>query len=99
MKLIEKYKAIKEDYLRRSLRGKWTFVQQIGIFFLKICGIAIIDRNFKVTWFSFSKAVAVFDVIVSFAYTIWYFSGTIQGFLVVPCLGTLLSVSFFISTF
>lgn len=64
--LIQKIKSIKENYLSRSPKGKWYFVFQIALFFLRLCGSGSIDLNFKVTWTSFTVAFAVLDNIVSF---------------------------------
>lgn len=93
------FNAIKDDYLKRSPRGKWKFVRNTAIFILKICGVAAIDLNFKVTWYSFACAVVVLDVFLSFLYTVWYYSGGIEGFLVIPVIGIVFSVSFYMFFF
>lgn len=91
--LLQKYRAFKEDFVKRSPRGKWSFVHQIGIHILEMCGVAVIDKKFKITWYSFACGVVVLDVIVSFIYTFWYYSGGIEAFLVIPEIGIVFSVS------
>lgn len=93
-KLIQKCKAIKEEYLSRSPRGKWTFVLKIGIFILKICGVEAIDINYKVTWYSFACAVVILDLFLSFIYTVWCYWGRIEGCLAIPIFDIVFSVSF-----
>lgn len=46
-KLFVKYRAIREDFMNRSPRGKWEFTRNIGIFVLTLTGELI---YFKLMW-------------------------------------------------
>lgn len=91
---LKKYREIKEDYLKRSPRGKWLFVRSIGILFLKIGGVDILNPNFKVWWYSFVPAFIFIDLFASFAYTLWFYKDDpIRGVLSVPIFGVIIPVT------
>lgn len=93
--LVEKYQAIKADYVNRSPKEKWMFVRGIGQFILRINGVPFMDPQFQVRWVSYVPAVALTDILISFFYTMWYYYGheTVKGFLIVSLFGVLTSVS------
>lgn len=92
--LKEKYKSLKSEYFNRSPRGKWHFVRNLGIFVLSFSGLAILDPNFKVWWYSYVAAFVTIDVSASFAYTLYYFADTpIQALLFTPLLSILVPVN------
>lgn len=72
--LISKLKTAKAEYLKRSPKGKWKFVQKIGIMVLRCSGICVLDPNFKVNWWSYAGAVVILDVTISFFWSIWYYN-------------------------
>lgn len=62
----------KDEYLNRSLRGKWQFISNIGIFVLSLSGGAILDPNFKVYWYTYATVFLTIDLLASMIYTFWY---------------------------
>lgn len=92
-KLIEKIKSMKVEYLNRSPRGKLLFVRNVGIFVLTLCGLAVLDPKFKVNWYSYAPAVVSTDLLLSFIYTLWYYSEEpLKGILFTPLFGILIPV-------
>lgn len=99
---IKKYKKIKDDYLSRSPKGKWDFVRNIANSLLQMIGVAVIDLNFKVWWYSYMGAVVLINTALSFLYTLWYFYhiGTpLEGILLIALFGIFVSVCVIIDLF
>lgn len=93
LKLIEKYKSVKADYLNRSPRGKWLFIRNIGISVLTLTGVPVLDPHFEVYWYSFAAGIAAINILLSFLYTLWYYSETpLKRILFTPLLGTFIPV-------
>lgn len=91
---INKYVEIRNNYLYRSPKGKWHFIRCISGYFLKMIGIPVVDRDFKVWWYSYICTVCLTNIVLSFFYTLWYYSGEpIKGFLFVSMFAIFISVS------
>lgn len=93
--LVNKYMAIKHDYLSRSPKGKWDFIRKIGNGFLRMIGVAIIDSKFEERWYSYGGAIILSNIALSFLYTFWYSyqnETPLQGILLVAMFGIFVSV-------
>lgn len=84
--LSNKYKGLREEYLARSPRGKWGFVQSLGNFFLKPIGFDFLDRNFKMRWYSYGAFILPLNFFTSFIYTVWYSENLLNALLGTPCI-------------
>lgn len=92
-RLKENYREKRAEYMRRSPRGKWEYTRNIGIFFLTLSGVSVLDPNYKVIWYSYVPGFVCMDILISFFYTIWYFIDTpITGILVTPTFGVVIPV-------
>lgn len=93
--LVNKYVAIKHDYLSRSPKGKWDFIRIIGNGVLRMIGVAIIDSKFEERWYSYGGAIVLSNSALSFLYTFWYSyqnETPLQGILLVAMFGIFVSV-------
>lgn len=89
------YERIKADYIKRSPKGKWIFIRDFAIPLLKIIGLAILDPNFKVWWYSYFSIVVYINFFSSLIYTIWYYSDDpIQACRVFTLFGVAISVKY-----
>lgn len=90
---MEKYKSMKSDYMIRSPKRKWLFVLKMGIVAQKSIGIAILDPNFEVWWYTYASGIAFLDVILSFLYTLWYYADRpLKGLLFTALFGVVIPV-------
>lgn len=95
-----KYESIKTEYLFRTPKGKWLFVLNMGMFFLKMIGIPILDLEFEVWWYSYISGIAFVDSMISFFFTIWYYADTpLKGILYVAILGIVIPVRIIFSSY
>lgn len=91
---IEKLVEIRDDYLCRSPKGKWHFIRGIAEHFLRMIGIPVVSRDFKVWWYSDICSVCMANAVLSFFYTLWYYAGEpIKGYLFVSMFAIFISVS------
>lgn len=91
--ITEKLKSVKSEYMNRSPRGKWSFILNMGIFVQKLTAVEMIDRNFKVWWYTYASGVVFIDIFCSFIYTLWYYADTpIKGLLFIALIGIIIPV-------
>lgn len=90
---MEKYQAMKSDYMKRSPKEKWRFVLKMGILVQKSIGIGIMDTDFKVWWYTFASGVIFIDVFLSFFYTLWFHADNpLKGLLFTALFGVTIPV-------
>lgn len=93
--IMYKFERIKIDYIKRSPKGKWIFVRDIGIKILQITGVAILDPNFKVWWYSYSPISVFCNFFACLFYTIWYYSDNLlHGLKPFSLFGVVISVKY-----
>lgn len=92
--LVDKYKSMKGEYMSRSPKEKWKFVLNWAIFFQKITGVAVLDKNYEVYWYTYGLCAAFLDINISLAYSIWYYhsDSPLKGFLFMSQLGVCIPV-------
>lgn len=98
LRLKKKILSIKEYYLKKSPKGKWMFVRNIGIFILRLTGVAILDPDFEIHWHSYSSALTGVNFLISFLYTLryWYQADeTLRALQAIPLFGVVVPVSLF----
>lgn len=72
--ITRKYKWLKVNYLRKTPREKWIFLRNIGVFLTRITGVAVLDPNYKIRWYSYIPITLFVDLFASLIYTLWYFA-------------------------
>lgn len=91
--LFEKYNSLKSEYMNRSPKGKWRFVLNMAIFAQSLYGVAVVDRDFKLWWYSYLSGVTFLEVACSIVYTCWYYiEEPIKGALLISMIGVLVPV-------
>lgn len=85
-KLLENLISIKTNYLKRSPKEKWLFIRDAGILVLKTTGVPVLDPNYDIYWYSYAAGFVIFDVTISFIYSVWYYKDKdpIRGLLNIP---------------
>lgn len=92
---IKQFKKIKAEYLNSSPKEKWNLARNFANLFLRLAGIAVLDREFKVWWYSYVCTVLISNFALSILYTLWYYADSptpLKGFLFIPMLGVVTSV-------
>lgn len=91
---VEKYQSLKRNYLNRSPRQKWKFVQTLGIYILKPSGVTFLDPNFKLYWNTYIPILLCIEMVVSYLYTVWYYIDTpVKAILIWSEIGLLVPVN------
>lgn len=71
---VEKYKSVKQTYLNKSPRQKWLLIRDVGLIFLNVTGVPILDPKFRPNWFSYFPGILSCDYIFLMIYTVFYYS-------------------------
>lgn len=79
--------------MNRSPKGKWRFILNLAIFIQRLTGVAIVDKNFEVWWYTYASGVAFVDIFISFLYTLWYYSDQpLKAYLFISLIGVIIPV-------
>lgn len=58
-------------YQQKSPKGKWDIFRKIINAWLAVCGLSILDRNFKPYWLSYLTSMTFVDFFALTFYTMW----------------------------
>lgn len=68
-----KIQSVEHDYQERSPRGKWDILRKTANYLLGVIGLAVLDRKFKVWYWSYLPGMLGVDYPILAVYTMWKF--------------------------